>query len=109
MTASRSTPVTQQEVAQRAGVSRRTVSNVVNGFQYVSPEMRARVQKALDDLGYAPNLVARNLRQGRSGMIALVLPLNVPYFAELTEYLVDEARRRSYVVMIDKTDGDPQR
>lgn len=109
MTTSRSTPVTQRQVALRAGVSRRTVSNVVNGFQYVSPEMRARVQKALDELGYAPNLVARNLRQGRSGMIALVLPLNVPYFAELTEFLVDEARRRSYVVMIDKTDGDPQR
>lgn len=90
-------------------MSRRTVSNVVNGFPYVSEEMRSRVQAAVDELGYAPNLVARNLRQGRSGMIALVLPFNVPYFTELTEFLVDEARRRSYHVIIDKTDGDPER
>lgn len=107
--ARRTTAVTQRDVAQRAGVSPRTVSNVVNGFPYVSEEVRARVRAALDELGYAPNLVARNLRQGRSGMIALVLPLDVPYFAELTEFLVEEARRHSYVVVIDKTDGDPQR
>lgn len=100
---------TQREVAERAGVSPRTVSNVVNGFQYVSEEMRERVQRALDELGYQPNLMARNLRHGRSGMIALVLPLNVPYFAELTEFVVDEARQQGYLVMIDKTDGDPQR
>lgn len=101
--------MTQREVAQRAGVSPRTVSNVVNGFPYVSDDVRARVRAALDELGYTPNLVARNLRHGRSGMIAIVLPLNVPYFAELTEFLVDEARQRSYFVMIDKTDGDPER
>jgi DNA-binding LacI/PurR family transcriptional regulator len=101
-------PVTQREVARRAGVSPRTVSNVVNNFPYVSAEMRSKVQAALDELGYAPNLMARNLRHGRSGMIALVLPLNVEYFAELTEYLVEEARSRSYLVMIDKTDGNVQ-
>lgn len=108
MALDRSGPVTQRQVAKHAGVSPRTVSNVVNDFPYVSAEVRAKVQAALDELGYKPNLVARNLRHGRSGMIALVLPLDVPYFAELTEYLVDEARRRSYVVMIDKTNGDPQ-
>ncbi len=102
-------PITQADVARAAGVSPRTVSNVVNGAQYVSAEVRSRVGRALDDLGYAPNLVARNLRHGRSGMIALILPLNVEYFAELTDHLVQEARARSLVVMIDKTDGDPDR
>lgn len=108
MAVDRSRPVTQRQVARHAGVSPRTVSNVVNDFPYVSAEVRAKVQASLDTLGYRPNLAARNLRHGRSGMIALVLPLDVPYFAELTEYLVDEARRRSYVVVIDKTNGDPQ-
>lgn len=106
---SRTRSVTQAEVAARAGVSRRTVSNVINGFPHVSPETRARVREVLAELGYAPNLVARNLRHGRTGMIALVLPLDVPYFAELTEFLIDEARAHAYVVMLDKTDGDPQR
>lgn len=108
MTADHTGPVTQREVARRAGVSARTVSNVVNNFPYVSSEMRSKVQAVLDELGYAPNLMARNLRHGRSGMIALVLPLNVEYFAELTEYLVEEARARSYLVMIDKTDGNAE-
>lgn len=102
-------PVTQREVAARAGVSPRTVSNVINDFPYVSEETRVKVRKALAELGYAPNLVARNLRSGRTGMIALVLPLDVPYFAELTEYVIDEARAHSYAVLIDKTDGNPER
>lgn len=105
----RITSVTQREVAARAGVSPRTVSNVVNDFPYVSEETRVKVRKALAELGYAPNLVARNLRNGRTGMIALVLPLDVPYFAELTEFVIDEARAHSYAVLIDKTDGDPER
>lgn len=107
MAAKRSRTVTQADVARYAGVSARTVSNVVNGFQYVSDETRTVVQEALDKLGYRPHLAARNLRQGRTGTIALVLPLNVPYFAELTEFIVDAARKHAYLVMIDKTDGDP--
>jgi LacI family transcriptional regulator, repressor for deo operon, udp, cdd, tsx, nupC, and nupG len=102
-------PATQRDVAARAGVSRRTVSNVINDFPYVSEQTRDKVREALAELGYAPNLVARNLRNGRTGMIALVLPLDVPYFSELTEYIIDEARARSYAVLIDKTDGDPDR
>ena len=102
-------PATQLDVAKRAGVSRRTVSNVINGYPYVSAETKARVQAVVDELGYAPNLSARNLRHSRSGMIALVLPFSAPYFAELAGFLVDEARTRSYLVVIDKTDGDSER
>lgn len=105
----RITTVTQREVAARAGVSARTVSNVVNDFPYVAEETRVKVRKALAELGYAPNLAARNLRSGRTGMIALVLPLDVPYFAELTGCVIEEARAHSYAVLIDKTDGDPVR
>src|ERR1700749_5355940 len=58
-------PVTQGDVARRAGVSPRTVSNVVNEFPLVSDELRERVQRAIDELGYQPNQAARNLRRGR--------------------------------------------
>ena len=61
---------TLRDVAKRANVSIRTVSNVVNGYAPVSDELRARVQVVLDELGYRPNLIARNLKQGRTGMIA---------------------------------------
>jgi LacI family transcriptional regulator, repressor for deo operon, udp, cdd, tsx, nupC, and nupG len=103
-------PATLREVAERAGVSVRTVSNVVNDFPQVAPQTRARVQLALDELGYQPNAAARTLRQGRSGLIALVLPeLDVPYFAELTRAVIQEAAAAGYTVVVDQTDGDPVR
>ncbi|MFG1697874.1 LacI family DNA-binding transcriptional regulator [Nonomuraea sp. NPDC049309] len=101
---------TLRDVAKLANVSIRTVSNVVNGYAPVSDELRARVQAALDELGYRPNLIARNLKQGRTGMIALVVPeLDAPYFAELAREVITAARARGYVVMIDQTDGDADR
>ncbi|MEV4081171.1 LacI family DNA-binding transcriptional regulator [Nonomuraea fuscirosea] len=101
---------TLRDVAKRANVSIRTVSNVVNGYAPVSDELRARVQAVLDELDYRPNLIARNLKQGRTGMIALVVPeLDVPYFAELAREVITAARTRGYVVMIDQTDGDGDR
>jgi LacI family repressor for deo operon, udp, cdd, tsx, nupC, and nupG len=100
---------TLRDVALHAGVSVRTVSNVVNGYAPVSTEMAARVQAAVDDLGYRPNLMARNLKQGRSRVLALVVPeLDIPYFAELTRLVIAEARARGYTVIIDQTDGDEQ-
>ncbi|TCO26191.1 LacI family transcriptional regulator [Kribbella steppae] len=103
-------PATLREVAERAGVSVRTVSNVVNDFPQVAPDTRAKVQRALDELGYQPNAVARTLRRGRSGLIALVLPeLDVPYFAELTRAVIEQAAAAGYTVVVDQTDGDPVR
>ncbi|HVX46311.1 MAG TPA: LacI family DNA-binding transcriptional regulator [Mycobacteriales bacterium] len=101
--------VTQRDVAERAGVSVRTVSNVVNDFVYVSDDVRARVRRALEELDYRPNLVARSLSRGRSGLIALGLPLDVAYFSELASLLVAELERRSLVGLIDKTDGRADR
>ncbi|MEU6394596.1 LacI family DNA-binding transcriptional regulator [Streptomyces sp. NPDC046939] len=96
-----------KDVAARAGVSVRTVSNVVSGSAAVAPETRQRVQEALDALGYQPNLAARSLRAGRTGIIGLAIPeLHSPYFGELAGLLVDEARRRSWTVIIDQTRGD---
>jgi DNA-binding LacI/PurR family transcriptional regulator len=101
---------TLKDVAARAGVSVRTVSNVVNNYMYVADETRARVQAAIDELGYRPNLLARNLKLGRSGIIGLVVPeLDVPYFAELVRLIIQEARAAGYTVLIDQTDGDERR
>lgn len=101
---------TLREVAQRAGVSVRTVSNVVNDYRHVAPQTRSRVRQVLDDLGYQPNPLARSLRQGRSGLIGLVLPeLDVPYFAELARLMLQEARSLGFKVVVDQTEGDLSR
>ncbi|MFI7386157.1 LacI family DNA-binding transcriptional regulator [Streptomyces sp. NPDC049813] len=96
-----------KDVAARAGVSVRTVSNVVSGSASVAAETRRRVQEAIDELGYEPNLAARSLRAGRTGIIGLAIPeLHSPYFGELAGLLVAEAQRRSWTVVIDQTRGD---
>ncbi|MGC5532440.1 LacI family DNA-binding transcriptional regulator [Streptomyces sp. SR-10] len=98
-----------KDVAARAGVSVRTVSNVVSGSAPVAAETRRRVQEAIDELGYRPNLAARSLRAGRTGIIGLAIPeLESPYFGELAALLLDEARRRSWTVVIDQTRGDAE-
>lgn len=63
-----------KDVAALAGVSVRTVSNVVSNAAPVAPATRARVMAAVEELGYRPNLAARNLRQGRTGLIGVVVP-----------------------------------
>jgi DNA-binding LacI/PurR family transcriptional regulator len=99
-----------KDVAARAGVSIKTVSNVVNGYVHVAPDTRARVQDAIDALGYKPNVAARQLRSGRSGVIALALPeLQSPYFAEVAGLIVQAAELRSWTVLIDQTDGQADR
>jgi DNA-binding LacI/PurR family transcriptional regulator len=99
-----------RDVAVLAGVSPRSVSNVINRFHYVSPEMRAKVEAAIEELDYQPNLLARSLRRGRSGTIGLLLPqINNPYFGELAHLVVEQARELGLTVRIDETGGRRQR
>jgi len=99
--------ITLRDVAELAGVSPRTVSNVVNGYAQVAPATREKVERAIAELGYRPNVLARNLANGRSGQIAVVVPyLDTPYFAELLQAIIPAARKGGYNVLIDQTDGD---
>ncbi|GII23604.1 LacI family DNA-binding transcriptional regulator [Planosporangium mesophilum] len=102
--------VSLKDIAKRAGVSVATVSNVVNGYRPVAEATRERVRQAIDELGYSPNLSARHLRNGRTGIIALAIPeLNNPYFAELADAAIREAGLHGYTVLLDYTDGDREK
>nr|WP_205740528.1 LacI family DNA-binding transcriptional regulator [Haloactinopolyspora alba] len=103
-------PVTMRDVAKRAGVSVKTVSNVVNGYPYIRDHTRAKVVEAIDELGYRMNLTARNLRAGRSGIITLAVPeLGLPYFAELSEAVIRIARENGLTVLVEQTGADRER
>jgi DNA-binding LacI/PurR family transcriptional regulator len=98
--------VSMSDVARHAGVSQRTVSNVVNNYVHVSPATRARVQASLDALGYRPNTAARRLRTGRTGTVTLAVPtFRERYFADLAEAVVSAARARSTTVLVETTGG----
>ena len=95
------------DVAEKVGVSPKTVSNVVNGTGWVGDAVRARVLAAIDELGYRPNLAARQLRGGSSGMLALCVPnLREPYFAEFASEFVSAAQLRGLTVLVMQTKGD---
>jgi LacI family repressor for deo operon, udp, cdd, tsx, nupC, and nupG len=102
--------VSLKDVARLAGVSIKTVSNVVNDYPFVSPDTRSRVRAALETLDYRPNTSARGLRTGRTDLIALAIPaLDEPYFAELAGLIVEAAARQGWTVLIDQTGGDRAR
>ncbi|GAB2596908.1 LacI family DNA-binding transcriptional regulator [Pseudactinotalea suaedae] len=92
------------DVAAHAGVSMKTVSNVVHDNPHVSPAMRARVERSIDELGYRPNLTARRLATGRTGMLALALPeMDQPYYAELARHVAEAAPEFGYRVLMEQT------
>lgn len=102
--------VTLRDVADLAGVSFKTVSNVVNNHPHVSTATRAKVERAIAELGYRPNRSARSLRSGRTGAIGLAVPeLSLAYFAELADEVITVAEERDVVVLIEQTGGDPAR
>lgn len=96
-----------KDVARAAGVSPKTVSNVLNGYPHLRPETRDRVLEAIADLGYEMNTSARGLRQGRTRMVNLALPeLRMPYFAELAESVVGAAEGHGLSTLVSTTGGD---
>jgi DNA-binding LacI/PurR family transcriptional regulator len=95
-----------EDVARHAGVSMKTVSNVVHDYPHVSPRTREKVQRALDELGYRPNASGRRLATGRSGMLALAFSdVSMPYFSELARLVSNEASRRGYRLLLEQTGG----
>lgn len=102
--------VTLHDVARAAGVSIKTVSNVINDYPYIREETRARVLAAIAELGYQPNLSARGLRSGRTGAISLIIPdLKNAYFAELADAVMRAAAEHGLAVMIEQSGGIRER
>jgi LacI family transcriptional regulator len=103
---SRTSP-TIADVASRAGVSTGTVSNVISGTRFVRPETKARVEAALEELGFRPNKVARALTQRRTLTIAMVIPdVANPFFAELVRTVEQRLAERGYAVVFGNAGND---
>jgi DNA-binding LacI/PurR family transcriptional regulator len=97
---------TVRDVARRARVSPKTVSNVVNGTFPVRPTTRDRVEVAMHELGYVPNLTARGLRNGRSAVIVVALPdLSSSYCASVLHEFVRAAGRRGLTIQVEESAG----
>jgi DNA-binding LacI/PurR family transcriptional regulator len=101
--------VTMRDVAQRAGVSIKTVSRVVNNQGEISEATRRCVQSVIEELGYRPNVLARGLISGQTLSIGMVIPrITDPFFPEVVLGVENVARQHGYSVFLCNANGDPQ-
>ena len=96
--------ITVKDVAKRAGVATSTVSRVINDHPSISEETKKRVRAIMDDMGYIPNLTARNLGKQVSNAIGIILPpldskerLGNPFYLETIETIKDEKPKKSII------------
>lgn len=98
---------TIKDVAKRAGVSIGSVSAVVNNKAVTSPDLRQRVRKAIEELGYTPHAGARSLKVGRTRSIGLTVPDIInPHFAALASAIERASERAGYTLSFGNTLGD---
>jgi LacI family transcriptional regulator len=101
---------TMNDVARVAEVSVATVSHVINGTRFVSPERVDRVHAAMQQLDYTPDATARSLRVGRTDTIGLVIPDNTnPFFAELARWIEDAGFEAGYTTILANSNERPHR
>lgn len=102
--------VTIRDVAKRANVSVATVSRVINESARVNPTTRKKVEKAIKELNYRPNEIARSFFTGKSKMLALLVPdITNPFFPELARSIEDSANKRGYTLLLCNTDNNQKK
>lgn len=100
---------TMREVAAAAGVSAKTVSRVMHNDRYVSEEVRRRVERAITELNYVPNLLARAFRAGSDTVIGVAVPdVSDPFFAAAIRAVEQVARRRGVAVFVTSLGDDAE-
>jgi len=98
------------DVAKRTNVSVATVSRVISGTKYVSPELRECVLKAMEELNYRPNLIASSLRKRETLTIGLIVPDTAnPFFGELAKGVEDFGFKHGYSVILCNSSYDLDR
>ncbi|MBN9654575.1 LacI family DNA-binding transcriptional regulator [Halobacillus sp. GSS1] len=101
--------VTIDDVAKLAGLSKSTVSRVINHYPHVSPTKKEKVYHAMNTLGYVPNSSARSLRNKKTKIIAVIVPrLMNPFFGQLVESIEVEASKQGFQLLICQTMYSPE-
>jgi len=102
--------VTIRDVAKEAGVSTATVSRVINNKGKITKETQAIVERAIKDLSYTPNVLARSLSNRKSYAVAFIVPtITNPFFPEMARAVEDVARDNGYNILLCNTDDKRER
>ncbi len=98
-----------KDVAKRANVSISTVSRVINGTANVRPELKERVIKAINELNYRSNPLARGLKGFPTRTLGLIIPnIENPFFPAMVRGVQDVANKNGYAIFLCNTDEDPE-
>jgi len=96
---------TMKDVAELAGVSTTTVSHVINGTRYVSPELTEKVERAMEELDYEPNQLARSLKTQQTETIGLIVSdISNPFFSSLVRGVEDVSIENEHSLIVCNTD-----
>ena len=107
-------PVTLKNIAERVGKSVPTVSRALGGFEDISPETRAEVQRVAQELGYEPSATATNLKKQRTDTITMILPtegrprFSDPFFSEFVAGVVDQAAHHKLDLVVATNVGSDE-
>lgn len=103
--------ITINDIAKMAGVSKGTVSRVINDKPYgVGDEVREKIKKIIDEVGYKPNQLARSIVTSKSKTIGLIIPdINNPFFPKLVRGIEDFAFSKGYTVFLCNSDEDSKK
>ena len=97
-----------EDVAAAAGVSKTTVSRVLNHRGYLSEKTIAKVQKAMQELDYRPNIIARQLYKQRTDLVGMIFPtVDNPFFSQLEAEMERQLYRNGYKVLIGNSQNEP--
>lgn len=99
--------VTLKDIANRANVSIKTVSRVINEEPMVSVNTRQKVKEIIEELGYQPNLIARSLKKRKSNTIGFIIPdIGNPAFTEMVKGCMDYLSNKGYFVFLGSYEDD---
>ena len=102
--------ITIRDVAKHAGVSLRTVTNVINKWPYVTDETREKVQRSIDTLGYRPSRLASSLVTGRTNTIGVMIPdITNPFFGQVVRGCEDVLYASGYSIFLCNTSEDSKK
>lgn len=99
-----------KDVAKKAGVSVTTVSRVINDKGYISRETKEKVLKAMEEVDYQPNQIARALQKSQSYLIGVIVPdSNHPFFSDLIKYIEMYASEQNYKILLCNSLGNAEK
>lgn len=100
--------VTVKDVAKHAKVSPTTVSRVLNDYPFIKEDTKLKVEKAIRELNFEPNELARSLITKKSKTFGLVVDISNPFFSETAKVIINKARELNYDILIYDTSGDEE-